>query len=228
MTQLDKLSASPMIFTLEDEHAARLNTQHEVAPDAPTEPPKQPARFGDAELDLAYREYLHQREREHNQRVEVEVEQDIGLLIEEDWLAAQTALQSERNRRYIHATQTVIINGEQPMQKVDLSGNDAQAFVAQNALPPFAVHVYDLPDLPSTRRIRVISEQELMESIQEKLQVHLSNAVAGMVRQAVQRKLATLTYDLQVALNDETAKVVDDVLQHNLAAVFRSVKDSMR
>ena len=78
MTQLDKLSASPMIFTLEDEHAVRLNTQHEVAPDAPTEPPKQPARFGDAELDLAYREYLHQREREHNQRVEVEVEQDIG------------------------------------------------------------------------------------------------------------------------------------------------------
>ena len=58
--------------------------------------------------------------------------------------------------------------------------------------------------------------------------MHLSNAVAGMVRQAVQRKLATLTYDLQVALNDETAKVVDDVLQHNLAAVFRSVKDSMR
>ena len=52
--------------------------------------------------------------------------------------------------------------------------------------------------------------------------------MAGLVRQAVQKKLATLTYDLQLMLNEETEKVVRDVLEHNLAAVFRSVKDTMR
>ena len=93
---------------------------------------------------------------------------------------------------------------------------------------PCTVHVYDLPNLPSTRRIRILSEQELINRIQEKLQIHLSNAMAGLVRQAVQKKLATLTYDLQLMLNEETEKVVRDVLEHNLAAVFRSVKDAMR
>ena len=94
------------------------------------------------------------------------------------------------------------------------------------ALPDVAVHVYELPELPSTRRVRVISEQELMQGIRDKLLPHLSNAVAGMVRQALQKKLAMLSYDLQTMLNEETPQLVEDVLDHNLNAIFRSVKDA--
>lgn len=184
-----------------------------------------PERFGDEELDLAYHEYLRHREAEHNQRVQQAAqEEDVAVLLQEDWLAAQSALKTENNRRYLHAQQTVVMQSNQPLQTVETHETTA----GQPYLPPCTVHVYDLPNLPSTRRIRILSEQELINRIQEKLQIHLSNAMAGLVRQAVQKKLATLTYDLQLMLNEETEKVVRDVLEHNLAAVFRSVKDAMR
>ena len=184
-----------------------------------------PERFGDEELDLAYREYLRHREAEHNQRVQQAAQgEDVAVLLQEDWLAAQSALKTENNRRYLHAQQTVVMQQNQPLQTVETH----ETVAGQPYLPPCTVHVYDLPNLPSTRRIRILSEQELINRIQEKLQIHLSNAMAGLVRQAVQKKLATLTYDLQLMLNEETEKVVRDVLEHNLAAVFRSVKDAMR
>ena len=65
-----------------------------------------------------------------------------------------------------------------------------------------------------------------MQGIRERLKPHLSNAVAGMVRQALQKKLAMLSYDLQTMLNEETPQLVEDVLDHNLNAIFRSVKDA--
>ena len=153
-------------------------------------------------------------------------EEDVAVLLQEDWLAAQSALKIENNRRYLHAQQTVVMQQNQPLQTVET--HETEAAAQPPYLPPCTVHVYDLPNLPSTRRIRILSEQELINRIQEKLQIHLSNAMAGLVRQAVQKKLATLTYDLQLMLNEETEKVVRDVLEHNLAAVFRSVKDAMR
>ena len=183
--------------------------------------------FGDKELDAAYREYLSQSVAEHNRRDSI-TDTEVDVLIQEDWLAAQTALQSERTRRYAHETKTVLLKstaGESAAESASASlgslKNDAPV-----ALPDVAVHVYELPELPSTRRVRVISEQELMQGIRDKLLPHLSNAVAGMVRQALQKKLAMLSYDLQTMLNEETPQLVEDVLDHNLNAIFRSVKDA--
>ena len=51
--------------------------------------------FGDKELDAAYREYLSQSVAEHNRRDSI-TDTEVDVLIQEDWLAAQTALQSER------------------------------------------------------------------------------------------------------------------------------------
>ena len=243
MNHNDKSPHSTMVFTLQDNDAPAQRweqdlqqlqqRQHQAfaAADAPSETaltwqsPPVPERFGDEELDLAYREYLRHREAEHNQRVQQAAQgEDVAVLLQEDWLAAQSALKTENNRRYLHAQQTVVMQQNQPLQTVKMHETAA----GQPYLPPCTVHVYDLPNLPSTRRIRILSEQELINRIQEKLQIHLSNAMAGLVRQAVQKKLATLTYDLQLMLNEETEKVVRDVLEHNLAAVFRSVKDAMR
>ena len=243
MNHNDKSSHATMVFTLQDNDAPAQRweqdlqqlqqRQHQAfaAADAPSETALTwqsapvPERFGDEELDLAYREYLRHREAEHNQRVQQAAQgEDVAVLLQEDWLAAQSALKTENNRRYLHAQQTVVMQQNQPLQTVE----SHEAAAGQPYLPPCTVHVYDLPNLPSTRRIRILSEQELINRIQEKLQIHLSNAMAGLVRQAVQKKLATLTYDLQLMLNEETEKVVRDVLEHNLAAVFRSVKDAMR
>lgn len=243
MNHNDKSSHATMVFTLQDNDAPAQRweqdlqqlqqRQHQTfaAVDAPSETALTwqsapvPERFGDEELDLAYREYLRHREAEHNQRVQQAAQgEDVAVLLQEDWLAAQSALKTENNRRYLHAQQTVVMQPNQPLQTVETHETAA----GQPYLPPCTVHVYDLPNLPSTRRIRILSEQELINRIQEKLQIHLSNAMAGLVRQAVQKKLATLTYDLQLMLNEETEKVVRDVLEHNLTAVFRSVKDAMR
>ena len=51
--------------------------------------------FGDAELESAYREFLRQNEAEHNARVEQQgAEEDVGILIQEDWLNAQIPIMS--------------------------------------------------------------------------------------------------------------------------------------
>ena len=184
--------------------------------------------FGDKELDAAYREYLSQSVAEHNRRDSI-TDTEVDVLIQEDWLAAQTALQSERTRRYAHETKTVLLKstaGESAAEAASAASLGSLKTDAPVALPDVAVHVYELPELPSTRRVRVISEQELMQGIRDKLLPHLSNAVAGMVRQALQKKLAMLSYDLQTMLNEETPQLVEDVLDHNLNAIFRSVKDA--
>ena len=183
--------------------------------------------FGDKELDAAYREYLSQSVAEHNRRDSI-TDTEVDVLIQEDWLAAQTALQSERTRRYAHETKTVLLKSTagEPAAEAAPACLGSLKTDAPVALPDVAVHVYELPELPSTRRVRVISEQELMQGIRDKLLPHLSNAVAGMVRQALQKKLAMLSYDLQTMLNEETPQLVEDVLDHNLNAIFRSVKDA--
>lgn len=218
----DRASFPDITITLPSEREQNLRDLSDLYPNTNELRP-----FGDKELDAAYREYLSQSVAEHNRRDSI-TDTEVDVLIQEDWLAAQTALQSERTRRYAHETKTVLLKstaGESAAEAASASlgslKNDAPV-----ALPDVAVHVYELPDLPSTRRVRVLSEQELMQGIRDKLLPHLSNAVAGMVRQALQKKLAMLSYDLQTMLNEETPQLVEDVLDHNLNAIFRSVKDA--
>ena len=218
----DRASFPDITITLPSEREHNLRDLSDIYPNTNELRP-----FGDKELDAAYREYLSQSVAEHNRRDSI-TDTEVDVLIQEDWLAAQTALQSERTRRYAHETKTVLLKstaGESAAEAASASlgslKNDAPV-----ALPDVAVHVYELPDLPSTRRVRVLSEQELMQGIRDKLLPHLSNAVAGMVRQALQKKLAMLSYDLQTMLNEETPQLVEDVLDHNLNAIFRSVKDA--
>ena len=218
----DRASFPDITITLPSEREHNLRDLSDIYPNTNELRP-----FGDKELDAAYREYLSQSVAEHNWRDSI-TDTEVDVLIQEDWLAAQTALQSERTRRYAHETKTVLLKstaGESAAEAASASlgslKNDAPV-----ALPDVAVHVYELPDLPSTRRVRVLSEQELMQGIRDKLLPHLSNAVAGMVRQALQKKLAMLSSDLQTMLNEETPQLVEDVLDHNLNAIFRSVKDA--
>ena len=186
--------------------------------------------FGDSELDAAYREYLRRCEAEHNAQLKNTVQTDVDVLIQEDWLAAQTALQSERNRRHLVEKQTIVLKNNHDAMDEELILTPTEITLPENTtkLPEFAIHVYEIPNAHTKRKLRVVSEKELMQGIVDKLKPHLSNAVAGMVRQALQKKLATISYDLQISLNDETPKIVQEVLEHNLDIVFRTVKNSLR
>lgn len=169
--------------------------------------------------EQGYAAYLNYRQREHNQRVSQSAiaENEIGILIQEDWLAAQTAVKSAQKSppQVLHL---------QP----DSQGYHANPFAADDGTRPVVtVNVYDLPDLPSTRKIRVMSEQELMAELQRKLRPHLSNAVAGLMHSILQRKLATLSYDLQMMLNEETPRLVEDVLEHNMETILREMKERL-
>lgn len=188
--------------------------------------------FGDEELDYAYREYLKKREQDHNQQAQA-ADDDIGVLIQEDWLTAQQALQSERNRRHQNPLHTVTLNEDAPVTDEIVGDIDENGeFVVQEqhripSVPAITVHVYDLPQLPTTRKIKVLSEKELLAEIQARLRPHLANAVSGMVRQALQKKMAMLSYDLQTMLNEETPQMVDDVLEHNLTHIMREIKNKL-
>ncbi|WP_277074661.1 hypothetical protein [Simonsiella muelleri] len=172
--------------------------------------------------EIGYHAYLNYRENEHNQRINQRAiaENDVGVLIEEDWIAAQSALQTDRAT----PTQTLHLraaNSAEPEYRLDELADELNS----PDYPPMTVHVYDLPDLPSTRKIKIISEQELLVQLQHKLRPHLSHAVAGLMHHILQKKLATLSYDLQIMLNEETPRVVEDVLAHNMENILREIKE---
>lgn len=242
---MDKYSSAhndPMIFTLSDEadaagwernlYALRRRREEQAQHDIPqqTVQPQPVAaetaewkRFGDEELDAAYREYLHRAAAEHN--AAIGPVDDVGLIIEEDFLQAQQALQSEYGRRRAEPLRTVWLNRQGGLQPLDTASLEEAVRTAE--VPPAVLHVYALPEV-SGRRLQVISEQELLEGIRAKLKPHLSNALSGMVQRAIQKKLATISYDIQMILNEETAKLVDDLLEYNLEAVMRNVKSRLR
>lgn len=202
-------------------------------PKKPQAPLSASQTFGDEELDYAYQEYLKKREQDHNAQIQAHSDDEIGVLIQEDWLTAQQALQSERNRKHQTPLYTVKLNENAPttdeiIGDVDENGEfivQEQRFVP--SVPEITVHVYELPQLPSTRKIKVLSEKELLAEIQARLRPHLTNAVSGMVRQVLQKKMAMLSYDLQTMLNEETPQMVEDVLEHNLTHIMREVKNKM-
>lgn len=177
--------------------------------------------FNDTELDNAYREYLRQYEANHNAQEGIDQE-DVGILMQEDWLQAQSALQIERNRRHAQPIQTLIF--EQSGKVTELPIDVQEQEMEKHNLPEFAVHVYALPDMPATRKLKIISEKELIAGLCAKLTPHLANAVAGMVRQILQKKLATLSYELQMQFNEETPQLVQEVLEYNLDSIVRTVK----
>lgn len=236
LEQSDKLESTPIPQTSGENLADWAEL---IAIKPPPKSASQPAKsttttrvFGDKELDFAYKEYLKQQEAQHNQSVDNSgntPEEDIGILIQEDWLAAQQALKSDRSRRYQTKVETLVLNEQKAEEIQSEVMPDGEIIVQETPKPEpeIVVHVYALPELPSTRKIKILSEKELMQTIQEKLRPHLSNAVAGMVRQALQKKMANLSYDLQMMLNEETPNMVEDVLEHNMASIMRSIKEKL-
>ncbi|MBQ9600596.1 MAG: hypothetical protein IJR46_01105 [Neisseriaceae bacterium] len=200
-------------FTQTQEASETHETQH-------TLPEKD---FGDEELNVAYRQFLQQRVAEHNENISEQNIDDTALLVMEDWILAQSSLESRRKSWNMKTKENFVVNEPEP--------SDAQTTEEQETQPPlptYAVHVYDLPELPASQSVDVISEQELLNLLREHLITHLNEALSGMVRRIIQKEMAVLSYELHAQLNQETPKLVEDVLNYQLETALKSVKHKLR
>ncbi|MCS4532982.1 hypothetical protein [Neisseria montereyensis] len=191
------------------------------------------------------REYLQQWQKEHNDPLAdtMTAETDATVLLQEDWLAAQTALQSARiDDSKVQSTRTVWLNPkrqnvafenpipEQPKPSSEEEGTQEHPIeeaVQPEEWLPVTVKVIN-PQADPRKPVLFLSEQELLEHLTRRLRPHLTDAVAGMVRVAIQKQAAALTYQLQQILHEQTPALVDEILEHNLKAVMSDIKYSLK
>lgn len=100
---------------------------------------------------------------------------------------------------------------------------DATAALAAAAEKIVLLNIYAPPEAAG-RKMLCLSEQVLLDRLAEKLRPHLADAVAGMVKTAVQKQTAVMLQQLQQSFLDEVPQLVDDILRHNLGRALNAVK----
>lgn len=190
-----RTSAAPTVDSTyrEQTHAylqqpvSRINTFTQTQEASETQHTLPEKDFGDEELNVAYRQFLQQRVAEHNENISEQNIDYTALLVMEDWILAQSSLESRRKSWNMKTKENFVVNEPEP--------SDAQTTEEQETQPPlptYAVHVYDLPELPASQSVDVISEQELLNLLREHLITHLNEALSGMVRRIIQKEMAVL------------------------------------
>ena len=227
------------------------HTDIHIAPaEAPARPQPEPAAPAAASRNVdaatrekVLREYLQQWQQAHNEAVAEETpieETDATVLLQEDWLSAQAALRTAADE-HIEATHTVWLNpqrralqtqadeagqGSDAAHESRQDSEEADLAVAPDQLP-VTVQVIN-PQVNPSLPVMCLSEQELMERLVKRLRPHLTDAVSGMVRVAVQKQTAALTYQLQQSLNEQTPDLVDEILAYNLKAVMSEIRYDLK
>ncbi|MGB4882840.1 MAG: hypothetical protein WBO82_07385 [Neisseria sp.] len=202
---------------------------------APVTPKPQP------KLDAKAREkvlldYLKQWQDEHNgQLQESEIETDANVLLQDDWLRAQSALQFSVDASKVDTTKTVWLKRkatpEETIHAAQEQGvgvdNEVEIEIEAQQVP---INVQVLaPEVVRTNApVMCITESDLYERISKRLRPHLTDAVNGMVKVAVQRQVASLTHQLQQSLHAETPVLVDEILQYNLKMVMSEIKYELK
>ncbi|MDO1510307.1 MULTISPECIES: hypothetical protein [unclassified Neisseria] len=195
------------------------------------------------EAEKVLREYLKQWQKEHNDPLSdtITAETDTTVLLQEDWLAAQTALQTAVSDDKVQRTRNVWLNpkrqtvefvdprpaAEQQEKYVDETAEEAAATVDPEEWLPVTVKVLE-PQVNPRQPVMCLSEQELLDRLSRRLRPHLTDAIAGMVRVAVQKQTATLTYQLQQVLSEQAPSLVDEILEYNLKAAMSEIKYSLK
>lgn len=239
--------------TARETPAPSRSAPQSVAPSyqpASSKPTPTEAQLSARVAEKMLREYLQQWQKEHNDLFSenITAETDTTVLLQEDWLAAQTALQSARiDDKNIENTRTVWLNPKRQTvsfdrpdevenlrsgrQTAEHSGeqteNAFEADVQAEDWLPVTVKVIN-PQVDPRKPVMCLSEQELLERLSRRLRPHLTDAVAGMVRVAVQKQTAALTYQLQQMLNEQTPAIVDEILDYNLKAAMSEIKYSLK
>ncbi|MCF7530359.1 hypothetical protein ACOR62_07340 [Neisseria lisongii] len=222
-------------------------------PAAPNNPPQAASKPAPA-LDDKMRKkvlqaYLNKWQQEHNIGIEQEehAEPDSMVLFEENWLHAQSALQMQASEKYIESTRSVWLNPKrqtvtfpepEAAETQENAESEAQADAEET---PFSDGLADAeaekivvninvlnPQMISRKEVYCISERDLEARLMKRLRTHLTDAVNGMIRVAMQKQMAMQTYQLQQILNDQAPKLVEEVLEHNLQKILSDIKQEMK
>ena len=198
--------------------------------------------------DKELMEYLEQWQREHNAELEEteQVETDTMVLLQENWLSAQSSLQMKASDKQIDSTRTVWLNpkhqkvefaapeqGDRPSSGGQQEGAAAESKVSDGLAaevgPRIAVNINVLnPQAVNRKEVFCLSEKDLTERLIERMRPHVADAVNGMIRVAVQKQMALFTYQLQQTLNEQAPQLVEEVLEYNIKKVLTDLKYEMK
>ncbi|STZ75493.1 hypothetical protein [Bergeriella denitrificans] len=198
--------------------------------------------------DKILREYLLKWQEEHNAAVAESgeaVETDAMVLLQENWLSAQNALQTQVSDKHIESSRNVWYNpkkqsvefpaaepeDETPSEaqpQPDLLAEIAAAEAAEAAdRVPVTINILN-PQAVKRQGVFCLSEQELTERLIKRMRPHLTDAVNGMIRTTLQKQMALLAYQVQQTLSEQAPDLVEDVLTHNLQRVLADIKNEMK
>ena len=215
-------------------------------------PKAKSVKLDDANRDAVLTEYLRKWQEEHNAMLEEEAaetaETDAMVILQENWLNAQSSLQMSASDRQIESTRTVWLNPKRKTVEFDApvkdapvkdeatssenEGSQAQEQVSDDLkqeTPPITVHINVLnPQVINRREVFCISEQDLSERLIKRLRPHVADAVNGMIRTAVQKQMALFTYQLQQTLSEQAPDLVEQLLDYNVKKILNDIKYEMK
>ncbi|ASK26512.1 hypothetical protein [Neisseria chenwenguii] len=192
------------------------------------------------EREKVLHEYLLKWQEEHNAELaqEENVETDDMVLLQENWVSAQNSLQMSASEKQIESTRTVWFNPKRQTvefpepQNSEITFDETEQTLSDGSdVPdmPIAVPINVLnPQVIGRKEVFCLSEQELTERLIKRLRPHLTDAVNGMIRVALQKQMALFTYQLQQNLNEQAPQLVEEVLEHNLKRVMADIKSEMK
>ena len=170
-------------------------------------------------------------------------ETDAMVILQENWLNAQSSLQMSASDRQIESTRTVWLNPKRKTVEFDAPAEEeatssenenpqAQEQVSDDPkqeMPPITVNINVLnPQVINRREVFCISEQDLSERLIKRLRPHVADAVNGMIRTAVQKQMALFTYQLQQTLSEQAPDLVEQLLDYNVKKILNDIKYEMK
>lgn len=215
-------------------------------------PKAKSVKLDDANRDAVLTEYLRKWQEEHNAMLEEDAaetaETDAMVILQENWLNAQSSLQMSATDRQIESTRTVWLNPKRKTVEFDApvkdapakdeatssenEGSQAQEQVSDDSkqeMPPITVNINVLnPQVINRREVFCISEQDLSERLIKRLRPHVADAVNGMIRTAVQKQMALFTYQLQQTLSEQAPDLVEQLLDYNVKKILNDIKYEMK
>ena len=231
-------------------HAPLVRESQEPAVEQ--KPKAKSVKLDDANRDAVLTEYLRKWQEEHNAMLEEEAaetaETDAMVILQENWLNAQSSLQMSASDRQIESTRTVWLNPKRKTVEFDAPVKDApakdEATSSENEnpqaqeqvsddlkeeTPPITVNINVLnPQVINRREVFCISEQDLSERLIKRLRPHVADAVNGMIRTAVQKQMALFTYQLQQTLSEQAPDLVEQLLDYNVKKILNDIKYEMK
>lgn len=210
-------------------------------------PKAKSVKLDDANRDAVLTEYLRKWQEEHNAMLEEDAaetaETDAMVILQENWLNAQSSLQMSASDRQIESTRTVWLNPKRKTVEFDApvkeeatssenEGSQAQEQVSDDLkqeMPPITVNINVLnPQVINRREVFCISEKDLSERLIKRLRPHVADAVNGMIRTAVQKQMALFTYQLQQTLSEQAPDLVEQLLDYNVKKILNDIKYEMK